>query len=43
MATLIQAFGLLTVAIGCGLIYPPAGVVSLGLGAVAFGLAMERN
>lgn len=42
-ATLTQAFGVLIISIGFGLIYPPAGVIIAGVGLVLFGLALERS
>lgn len=43
IATLFQIVGIVTVAIGCGLVYPPAGVIILGIGVLLFGLALERS
>ncbi len=42
-ATILQAVGILTISLGAGLIYPPAGVVLLGLGFLVFGIAIERG
>jgi hypothetical protein len=42
-ATILQAVGILTVSVGAGLIYPPLGVVLLGLGLLVFGIAIERG
>ena len=42
-ATILQAIGILTIALGAGLIYPPAGIVLLGVGVLVFGLAIERG
>jgi hypothetical protein len=42
-ATLIQALGLITISAGIAWIFPPAGVVALGIGIVLFGLAFERG
>lgn len=42
-ATILQAVGILTISLGAGLIYPPAGVVLLGAGVLVFGLAIERG
>lgn len=43
IATILQALGVITIAIGAGLLFPPAGVILLGLGFLAFGIAMERG
>jgi hypothetical protein len=43
IATILQATGVITIAIGAGLLFPPAGVILLGLGCLAFGIAMERG
>jgi hypothetical protein len=42
-ATILQALGILTVAVGAGLLFPPAGVILLGIGFLAFGIALERG
>lgn len=42
-ATILQASGIAVVALGVGLWFPPAGIVVLGVGAVLFGIAMERG
>ncbi|HEY7823955.1 MAG TPA: hypothetical protein VIG24_14020 [Acidimicrobiia bacterium] len=41
--SIIQAVGILTVAIGAAMLHPAVGVVIAGLGMLAFGLAMERS
>jgi hypothetical protein len=33
----------LTIAAGAGLLFPPAGVIILGVGLLAFGIAVERG
>ena len=43
IATILQAIGVITIATGAGLLFPPAGVILLGLGFLAFGIAMERG
>jgi hypothetical protein len=43
IASLLQAIGILTVAVGVGIWSTPAGVVVVGLGLLAFGLAAERR
>ena len=43
VATILQASGCVMLALGVGLIYPPAGVVVLGISAVLFGVALERS
>jgi hypothetical protein len=42
-ATILQALGILTIAAGAGLLFPPAGVIILGVGLLAFGIAVERG
>jgi hypothetical protein len=42
-ATILQAVGILTISVGAGLIYPPAGLVLLGTGILTFGIAIERG
>ena len=42
-ATILQALGILTIAIGTGILFPPAGVILLGVGLLAFGIAAERG
>jgi hypothetical protein len=42
-ATILQALGILTIAAGAGLLFPPAGVILLGVGFLAFGIALERG
>jgi len=42
-ATVIQVLGVVAVAAGAGLVFPAAGVIVAGLGAVLFGIAMERG
>ncbi len=42
-ATIIQAVGILTISLGAGLIYPPAGLLLLGAGILIFGIAIERG
>lgn len=43
IATILQVIGILTISLGAGLIYPPAGLVLLGAGVLLFGLAIERG
>lgn len=43
MPSVLQAVGILTVAVGVGLWSLPAGLVVVGLGLLAFGLAAERR
>jgi hypothetical protein len=42
-ATILQALGVLTIAAGTGILFPPAGVILLGVGLLAFGIAAERG
>jgi hypothetical protein len=42
-ATILQAIGIFTISLGAGLIYPPAGLILLGVGVLVFGLAIERG
>lgn len=43
MAIMAQILGAILVALGAGLIYPPAGVVIAGVFAILFGIALERT
>jgi len=43
LANILQVTGLIAIAVGAGLIFVPAGVVVAGLGAVLYGLALERG
>lgn len=42
-ATILQAVGSAVLAIGVALIYPPAGVITAGLLAIAIGISLERK
>ena len=42
-ATVIQIIGILLLAVGAFLVAPAAGVLTLAVGTLAFGLAMERS
>lgn len=42
-ATVLQVVGMLLLAVGAALWSPAVGVVTLGVGLLAFGLAMERS
>jgi hypothetical protein len=43
LATILQVTGVSLVAIGAALIYPPLGIILAGVGALVFGLAVERK
>lgn len=43
LANTLQISGLTAVAVGAGLIFPPAGIILAGVGAILFGLALERE
>jgi len=43
LASALQVIGILLVAVGLAMLAPWAGVVVLGTGVLAFGLAMERS
>jgi len=43
MASILQAAGILVVAVGLWMVTPAAGVVAVGVGLLAFGLAAERS
>jgi len=43
ISSIIQAIGLVTISIGVGLIYVPAGITVLGISCVLIGLALERG
>lgn len=40
-ANVLQVTGAVIVCVGVGLIYPPAGVITFGVLAVVFGVALE--
>ena len=42
-ATILQVFGMLLLAVGAFMVTPAAGVLTLGVSVLAFGLAMERS
>ena len=39
----LQTVGIVTLSAGVALIFLPAGVITLGIGAVLFGVALERS
>jgi hypothetical protein len=43
VANLLQIGGIAAIAVGAGLIFIPAGIMLAGVGAVLFGLALERE
>lgn len=43
IANLLQIVGIAAIAVGAGLIFFPAGIMLAGVGAVLFGLALERE
>lgn len=43
MATILQAAGAATITLGMALIYVPAGVITGGILAILFGIALERG
>jgi hypothetical protein len=43
ISSIIQAVGLLTVSLGLGLIFIPAGITALGVSLILFGLALEKG
>jgi hypothetical protein len=43
LAEALQVGGIVAVVIGVGLIFFPAGVIALGIGAVLLGMVMERE
>lgn len=42
LANTLQISGIVAVAVGAGLIFVPAGIILAGVGAIVFGLALER-
>jgi hypothetical protein len=42
-ATILQATGVFAIALGASFIYPPAGIILLGIGLLVFGIAIERS
>ena len=43
MASSIQIIGALTVALGVGLVYLPAGIIVAGILALVFGISLEKK
>jgi hypothetical protein len=43
IATILQATGATAIALGVGLIYPPAGIIVAGILAVLIGISLERK
>ena len=43
ISSTIQAVGLLTISLGIGLIFIPAGITALGISFVLIGLALEKG
>lgn len=43
IATILQATGVFVISLGAGFIFPPAGLVLLGIGMLVFGIAIERS
>ena len=43
LANVLQVGGLLAVAAGAALVFPPAGLIVAGVGAIVLGLALERE
>lgn len=43
MATLLQVIGAVSITIGIGIIFVPAGIIVGGLSILLFGLALERS
>jgi hypothetical protein len=43
VANVLQIGGIVAIAVGAGLVFVPAGLIVAGVGAVLFGLALERD
>lgn len=43
ISSIIQAVGILTISVGIGAIYWPAGIITLGVGVLLFGLALGTD
>lgn len=43
MAMIAQVSGATAIAVGAGLIFPPAGLIIAGVFAILFGIAIERT
>ncbi len=41
LPTILQALGVVTVSVGCGLFWLPLGIIVFGVGVLLFGLALE--
>jgi hypothetical protein len=39
----LQAIGAVTMSVGIGMVFIPAGIISIGLFAILFGIAIERR
>jgi hypothetical protein len=39
----LQAAGAVTISVGIGMIFIPAGIISIGVFAILFGIAIERR
>jgi hypothetical protein len=42
-AVILEAAGIIAIAVGIAFYSPPAGIIAAGVGLLAFGLAAERN
>jgi hypothetical protein len=43
ISSIVQAVGIIVIALGIGFIYPPAGLIALGIGTLLFGLALGTD
>lgn len=43
MGTILQIIGAVSITIGIGIIFPPAGIIVGGISFLLFGIALERS
>lgn len=43
IANILQVAGAVTVSLGIGILFPPAGIIALGISAILIGISLERG
>jgi len=43
IANILQIGGAITISAGIGILFPPAGIIALGVSAIIFGISLERQ
>lgn len=43
LVAVLQAAGAVTISVGIGMVFIPAGIISIGVFAILFGIAIERR